>query len=82
MCKDKENIGFVFNGQRYTVEKRACRLGNIVLPSGKVLQADVWLESYSPPLPIGLHEMPNILTDLSPDEIARFVRGVVATKIT
>ena len=71
------NIEFVYEGKRYTVESRAYDLNRIVLPDGRVLEANAWLESY-PPQPEGLHEIPHLFASLPPEEIARQMNGVVA----
>lgn len=70
-------IEFMYEGARYTVPFRAYKLNRIVLPDGRVLEANAWLESY-PPQPEGLHEVPHLFTSLSPDEIAYQMNGVVA----
>lgn len=71
------SIEFVYDGKHYTVEAKAYNLNRIVLPDGRVLEADGWLESY-PPQPEGLHEVPHLFTNLPLDEIARQMNGVVA----
>lgn len=69
-------IVFVFEGVTYEVSLKAYDLGLIVLPDGRVLEANAWLESY-PPQPDGLHEVAHF-HHLPPEEIAKNMNGVVA----
>lgn len=70
-------IEFTYEDKRYTVPLRAYDLNRIVLPDGRVLEANAWLESY-PPQPEGLHEVQHLFTSLPPEEIAHQMNGVVA----
>lgn len=47
-------IFFTFEGKQYETSMDAYRTNTIVLPDGRVLQANGWMESY-PPQPDGLH---------------------------
>lgn len=71
-------IDFTYDGKKYTVSSKAYDLNCIVLPDRRVLEADKWLESY-PPQPVGLHEINHLFQNLSPEEIAHNMNGVVAT---
>ena len=70
-------ITFEFEGRKYTVESKAYDLGRIILPDGRMLEAQAWLESY-PPQPQGLHEVNHIFKSMEPEKIAGLLNGVVA----
>ncbi len=73
-------IRFEFEGRKYTVESKAYDLGRIILPDGRMLEAEAWLESY-PPQPEGLHEVNHTFKALEPAKIAELLDAVVAKEI-
>jgi hypothetical protein len=76
-----ENIRFEFEGKQYIVDMRAYDVNCIVLPDGRALKADSWLESM-PPKPEHLHEVNHSFKALKPEAIAQSLNGVVAQEIT
>jgi hypothetical protein len=69
-------IKFEFEGHRYTVEARAYDQGRIILPDGRMLEAEAWLESF-PPKPQGLH-VSRTFNGIKPEKIAILMNAVVA----
>jgi len=76
----ERQIAFKYEGQRYVVDSKAYDLNKIVLPDGRMLEAESWLESY-PPQPQGLHEVNHTFKDLDPEKIAELLNGVVAVEV-
>lgn len=69
-------IQFRWEGLPYECPPKAYVLGKIVLPDGRVLIVESWLES-NPPQPRGMHLSEEAYTG-TPEEIAEKVGGVVA----
>jgi hypothetical protein len=70
------NITFEFEGCHYTVEFKAYDLSRIILPDGRMLEPEAWLESY-PPKPQGLH-VSRTFRNMKPEKIAILMDAVVA----
>ena len=70
-------IFFSFEEMYYTTDAEAYDLNIIVLPDGRVLEVEGWLES-NPPKPAGLHETKNLFASKKPEDIAKLMNGVVA----
>lgn len=77
------NILFGYGGKLYRVGYEAYSLNRIVLPDGTVLESkDGWFESM-PPTPNGpLTTVQHLFGNLTPNEIAQHLNGVVAEEIT
>lgn len=75
------DIKFEFEGQSYTVAYKAYDLGRILLPDGRMLVVDAWLETY-PPQPQGLHATHHVFTDKEPEEIAQLMKCAIAEVAT
>ncbi len=73
-----QNICFVFEGVRYTVSSRACDVPYIVLPDGRLLEAESWSESTQPQ---GLRVENHPFKRMKPAVIAYTMNGVVAEEI-
>lgn len=70
-------ITFEYESRKYTVESKAYDLGRIILPDGRMLEANAWMESY-PPQPQGLHEVNHTFSGMEPEKIAHLLNAVVA----
>lgn len=75
----KTAITFEYLGSRYTVSSKAYDLDRIVLPDGRMLEAESWLE-LNPPQPQDLHEVSHTFKSLEPEKIAELMNAVVATE--
>jgi hypothetical protein len=73
-------VRFRYLSKAYKVDISAYDLNLIVLPDGKTIKANSWLESY-PPLPVDLEEVPNVFRGLEAKEIASLLNGVLAVEI-
>jgi len=73
------DITFEFEGRHYMVEFKAYDLGRIVLPDGRMLEAEAWLESY-PPKPQGLH-VSRTFYSMEPEKIVILMNAVVAKEV-
>lgn len=73
-------ILFTYEGKNYSVDLEAYDLNLIILPDGRALEAETWLESY-PPKPKDLREVNHIFKDLKPMEIANKLNGALAVQV-
>lgn len=69
-------IRFSYEGKDYTVGSEAYNVNRIVLPDGRVLDVEHWLES-APPQPAELHEQTHFVVG-TPQEVAQIMNGVLA----
>ncbi|KKT39036.1 MAG: hypothetical protein UW22_C0002G0012 [Candidatus Gottesmanbacteria bacterium GW2011_GWB1_44_11c] len=76
----ERQIAFKYEGQRFVVDQKAYDLNRIVLPDGRMLEANSWLESM-PPQPKGLHEVLHLFKDLEPEEIAKQLNAILAVEV-
>ncbi len=67
------DIVFKFEGKWFSVPSTAYDLKRIVLPDGRVLEAESWL-----PRPVGLHLVPVTFSKSVLDRIASEANGAVA----
>jgi hypothetical protein len=71
------DITFTYDEKKYSVASKAYDLNLIVLPDGRAIEAEGWLESY-PPKPSNLKEVNHLFKNFKPEEIAEKLNGVVA----
>jgi hypothetical protein len=78
--KKKRDIAFKFEGLRYVVDAEAYDKGKIILPDGRMLEAESWKET-DPPEPIGLHEVNHTFLSFEPEKIAQLLDAVLAIEV-